>query len=224
MSVTTPKTIVINTSNKSNILELPHSTNLSTAVMDTLYGDSEGGGPKKRRRLTHLTAEEKMMRRKLKNRVAAQTARDRKKDLMSSLESQLAKIMEENKKLLKENMALKNQSGALIQENSLLKERLGSVSPSKTESEYPGSAVLFAPLPQEQTRTQSHSTMPLATSYLIASLCLTLCSKMSQSQKKEALLSHHQHQPSPSSPPSQRHSLVQWWGPQQQSWNPSMNL
>ncbi|XP_033748659.1 X-box-binding protein 1-like [Pecten maximus] len=223
MSIKTPKTIVINTApNKSNVLELPQSTNLSTAVMEGLFEDSEGGGPKKRRRLTHLTSDEKMMRRKLKNRVAAQTARDRKKDLMSSLESQLAKIMEENKKLLKENITLKNQSGALMQENSHLKERLGSVSPCKPESEYPGSAVLFAPLPQEQARTQSHSTMHLATSYLIASLCLTLCSRMTQSQKKEVSLLIH-HQPSPSSKPSQQHNLVQWWGPQQQSWNPSMN-
>ncbi|XP_021369507.1 X-box-binding protein 1-like [Mizuhopecten yessoensis] len=217
------RTIVINTApNKSNILELPQSA-MSTSVMDTLYEESEGGGPKKRRRLTHLTPDEKMMRRKLKNRVAAQTARDRKKDLMSVLESQLAKIMEENKKLQKENVELRNKSGVLIQENTILKERLETGSPSKPESEYPGSAVLFAPLPQEQTRTQSHWTMPLATSYLTVSLCLALCSRMTRSQRKEVSLSMH-HQPSPSSKPSKHLKLAQWWGPQQQSWNPSMNL
>lgn len=88
---------------------------------------------------------------------------------MSTLESQLSKLMAENKKLQRENTELRNKSGVLVDENISLKERLslGVGAPSKPESEYPGSAVLFAPLPQEQTRTQSHSTMPLVTSYLM---------------------------------------------------------
>lgn len=77
--------------------------------------------PKKRCRLTHLTSEEKLQRRKLKNRIAAQNARDRKKVRMDNLEVTVKTLQEENKKLQIENKKLKEQTKELTEENMKLK-------------------------------------------------------------------------------------------------------
>ncbi|XP_066268430.1 X-box-binding protein 1-like [Branchiostoma lanceolatum] len=81
--------------------------------------------PQKRRRLNHLTPEEKVLRRKLKNREAAQTARDRKKAKMDDLEIIVAKLEAQNKALQQQNSSVKQQSDSLKMENSELKKRLG---------------------------------------------------------------------------------------------------
>ncbi|XP_071427879.1 X-box-binding protein 1 isoform X2 [Pithys albifrons albifrons] len=73
---------------------------------------------RKRQRLTHLSPEEKALRRKLKNRVAAQSARDRKKARMTELEQQ-------NQKLLLENQLLRDRTCNLVLENQELRCRLG---------------------------------------------------------------------------------------------------
>uniref|UniRef100_H2YH37 X-box-binding protein 1 n=1 Tax=Ciona savignyi TaxID=51511 RepID=H2YH37_CIOSA len=87
--------------------------------------DSNGNGPRKRKRLTHLTNEEKVMRRKLKNRVAAQTARDRKKVRMECLEETIQKVQQQAKELLDVNMQLLERAEALEKENLELRVRLG---------------------------------------------------------------------------------------------------
>ncbi|XP_011790209.1 PREDICTED: LOW QUALITY PROTEIN: X-box-binding protein 1 [Colobus angolensis palliatus] len=62
---------------------------------------------------------------KLKNRVAAQTARDRKKARMSELEQQVVDLEEENQKLLLENQLLREKTHGLVVENQELRQRLG---------------------------------------------------------------------------------------------------
>ncbi|CAI9157264.1 unnamed protein product [Rangifer tarandus platyrhynchus] len=88
---------------------------------------ASGGAPqaRKRQRLTHLSPEEKALRRKLKNRVAAQTARDRKKARMTELEQQVVDLEEENQKLLLENQLLREKTHGLVVENQELRQRLG---------------------------------------------------------------------------------------------------
>ncbi|KAF4790600.1 X-box-binding protein 1 [Turdus rufiventris] len=80
---------------------------------------------RKRQRLTHLSPEEKALRRKLKNRVAAQSARDRKKARMTELEQQVVELEEENQKLLRENQLLRERTCNLARENQELRSRLG---------------------------------------------------------------------------------------------------
>ena len=86
---------------------------------------------------------------------------------MGTLEHQVTKLMEQNKRLLEENQKLKSQSSNLLHENQQLKERLGNnVSLVGTKSETLGSAVSFDLLPWGQPQTLSRSMMPYATSVL----------------------------------------------------------
>jgi regulator of replication initiation timing len=93
-----------------------------------LFDSKNGPGPRRRKRLTHLTPEEKIMRRKLKNRVAAQTARDRKKLRLDSLEEAIQKVQNQARELLNVNMQLLERAESLENENKMLREKLGMTS------------------------------------------------------------------------------------------------
>ena len=91
--------------------------------------------------------------RKLKNRVAAQTARDRKRVKMDTLEDAVAALEAANKKLRAENNTLRSQTGSLFTENKELRTKLGMPSDSavitRKDLPFPESAAL-APLPKER--------------------------------------------------------------------------
>nr|WBG67107.1 X-box binding protein 1 [Acanthopagrus schlegelii] len=101
---------------------LPSSA--SPASSDSDSNSSAGPPIRKRQRLTHLSPEEKALRRKLKNRVAAQTARDRKKAKMGELEQQVLELELENQKLHIENRLLREKTSGLLTENEELRQRL----------------------------------------------------------------------------------------------------
>uniref|UniRef100_A0A3Q3VIL8 X-box-binding protein 1 n=1 Tax=Mola mola TaxID=94237 RepID=A0A3Q3VIL8_MOLML len=101
---------------------LPSAT--SPASSDSDSNSSAGPPVRKRQRLTHLSPEEKALRRKLKNRVAAQTARDRKKAKMGELEQQVLELELENQKLHIENRLLREKTNGLLVENEELRQRL----------------------------------------------------------------------------------------------------
>lgn len=105
------------------------------AVLNSLVLNSSttDGQPRKRKRLDNLSAEERALRRKLKNRVAAQTARDRKKARMTELEEMVAQLEQENKALRLDNETLRKHSETVEIENSELRIRLGITPPVSPE-------------------------------------------------------------------------------------------
>ncbi|KAI6214607.1 BZIP domain-containing protein [Aphelenchoides besseyi] len=80
--------------------------------------------PRRRERLTHLSQEEKLNRRKMKNREAAQNARDRKKEQSRHLEDTVRELVMQNKQLRAENARLRadvnrlSNGGAAYQQQS----------------------------------------------------------------------------------------------------------
>lgn len=205
--------------------------------------------PRKRQRLTHLSPEEKMMRRKLKNRVAAQTARDRKKAQMDDLEGNLGVLDSKNKQLQLENSLLRKRNEALVQENKLLKERLQAntegkqsvvvldhgycmdstnTTPIKEEAdiESPESAALNAPPQQELTRFFLALMSMVLTWGLTTSSSAFLASSTRRPPAEPFSFSEtttRQEEPLCLVTRKSKRNSQDWWGPQQQSWNPSKN-
>merc|ERR1711962_31892 len=127
---------------------LQRQTHSSTNVHRQMSGlkrecEEEDDQPaRKRANLDHLTPEEKLMRRKLKNRVAAQNARDKKRVKMDDMEAKMAELEEVNAKLLMENDSLRALNERLMQEReaqqpttSLYPEMPSSLTPPPSECE-----------------------------------------------------------------------------------------
>ncbi|XP_055372365.1 LOW QUALITY PROTEIN: uncharacterized protein LOC129606217 [Condylostylus longicornis] len=74
----------------------------------------------KKRRLDHLTWEEKMQRKKLKNRVAAQTSRDRKKAKMDQMEQTITDLTERAEILQNKCTTLEAINNSLMTKNQKL--------------------------------------------------------------------------------------------------------
>merc|ERR1712038_1257619 len=82
--------------------------------------DEESDHPtRKRANLDHLTPEEKLMRRKLKNRVAAQNARDKKRVKMDEMEIKMKELEVEHERIKSENASLKALNARLREENEM---------------------------------------------------------------------------------------------------------
>lgn len=81
----------------------------------------------KKRRLDHLTLEEKVQRKKLKNRVAAQTSRDRKKMKMDEMEDNLLRLSNENDTLRTNFASLEHDNRRLQRQNELLQQQLNEL-------------------------------------------------------------------------------------------------
>ena len=103
---------------KQTNLKRPSSSGDSTYGTDSEEGSSvhEGGNTKtvgKRANLDHLSLNEKLMRRKLKNRVSAKNARDKKRVKMEDMKANLDRLKSHTK-------ALETRNAQLVRENEIL--------------------------------------------------------------------------------------------------------
>lgn len=142
---------------------------------------------RKRERLNHLTAEEKQNRRKLKNRVAAQTARDRKKYRASKLEEAVRMLILENGKLREENKCLKKTCEELKDQNVELQDLLSNnqereescsetevSSSSNSSSSMPSSSLGSAESihgPQQREQAMMMRSLPILMLFCLAMKC-----------------------------------------------------
>ncbi|XP_043282035.1 X-box-binding protein 1 [Venturia canescens] len=159
----------------------------------------------KKRRLDHLTWEEKLQRKKLKNRVAAQTSRDRKKAKLDELEDTVKALRESNERLTQECSLLRAQNESLRTESERLRcektannidrissneesfcsncrIRVGCAAPTL------GSAVSpFNPLPQGGATQPASSPTPLSknASIILKIMTLYLLSRNCSANSKE---------------------------------------
>jgi len=117
------------TNEQPNIIKLPqtsHIQGLSSFTTEHIKVEeeemSESGQTtvRKRANLDHMSSEEKMMRRKLKNRVAAQNARDKKRVKMDDMEDRINRLEAENKRMQEKQQELMKMNLRLIKENEML--------------------------------------------------------------------------------------------------------
>ncbi|KRZ31643.1 X-box-binding protein 1, partial [Trichinella pseudospiralis] len=112
--------------------------------------------PRRRETLSNLTPEQKLQRRKLKNRVAAQCARDRKKKALANLESNAALLETENLYLRASLKEMEMTNKQLREENARLQALLSSKGKSSSCSDedvvaaVESAEFINAPLPKAQ--------------------------------------------------------------------------
>ncbi|KAI1300147.1 X-box-binding protein 1 [Halotydeus destructor] len=196
-----------------------------SSEMEFDYDSCSDSKPKrKRQRLDHLSQDEKMMRRKMKNRVAAQSARDRKKARMDELEETLQSLTRERMTLLRANEALAERNRQLLSENNELKVRVAikhEAQDMDSSSTAAKSAALTSDRQQNGQTVLGHAqTLTTMMALMVLSLVATPSNSYSTCLSSVPLNSSE-----PSVDQAQKGPKAafhrQWWGSQQKGWNPA---
>uniref|UniRef100_A0A1B6CTB4 X-box-binding protein 1 n=2 Tax=Clastoptera arizonana TaxID=38151 RepID=A0A1B6CTB4_9HEMI len=224
----------MSTQTRTIILKSPDSDNIREIIVTpVLFNKSHEGklpmfnqmdcnlaervGLNRKRRLEHLSLEEKILRKKLKNREAAQTSRDRKKARLDYLEETVKRLRQENQSLYDEVSTLKNDVKDLNRENTELRDEVWRLSVGGT----PVRPTVSNPLQQGSTVPPAlHLHLLLA----LLNFCLMSGTGLTRRQLNLTLTNLKS---------SQIHCLLnllslrcvkknsfQWWGPTQNTWNP----
>ncbi|KAL0272608.1 UNVERIFIED_CONTAM: hypothetical protein PYX00_005512 [Menopon gallinae] len=104
--------------------DLLDTVNEDVVAVDNSYIEAEIKSGRKRMRLHQLSWEEKIQRKKLRNRIAAQTSRDRKKARMDHLEESVKQLREKNVELSSQILELQKQNESLLSTNAELQKAL----------------------------------------------------------------------------------------------------
>lgn len=186
--------------------------------------------PRKRQRLDHLTEEEKTLRRKIKNRVAAQSARDRKKALLENLEDDNKILQSEIKTINRKNEELAKRNEELMKENEELRKRLeaqdnlshtnASCEGCRKKESLGHASSINVSLPQRQ------DSQTLIILLMMPCIGLMILYLMSSLKAYRNLMMKSKFLTTECIVPSfkKNYQMTQWWGPHQKSWNPSKNL
>jgi len=144
---------------KGNIFSLANVD--AQKVLNSLDDDDDGEETstsfveigRKRKRLDDFTPQEKMIRRKLKNRVAAQNARDRKKERLEHLETIVTRLEKENNELKKSNEELRSNMSLLMTQNKTMRQKLGM---DEVKFNVPKSSASTTPIITPTVRDHDH--------------------------------------------------------------------
>lgn len=176
---------------------------MSTDPVEALLGEPQQIHQRKRECLDHLTHEQKMNRRKMKNRIAAQTARDRKKYRSQRLEDVVRELLERNEELKQENELLRAENNDLTEQNRILMARLMNGSERVTYGAVTSKSDAYKSPAREVMREKSGSALESAAFingllprvqvvplylllHLITSLMLVVCSSQTNSKRSSA--------------------------------------
>lgn len=195
----------------------------------------DGRQPRKRKRVADMTSEEKaqkQLKRKIRNRVASQNTRDKRKQYVTDLELQVKKLQAQNEALEKENLLLKQRSGSLLLANSQLTGSEVVLASGKQLGGGVSTRSAVFGVVSRQKKPQTPALLSATLMQLLTILSVTYCHCCWDTQRKAVV-----------PPVSQKHfqartsflryhthrrrrvilRLQKWWGARQAQWNPPRN-
>jgi hypothetical protein len=200
------------------------------------------GRKRRREERQELSDEEKREKRKLMNRIAAQNARDRKKNYVDDLERRVAELEAKNETLQQENQALRQKTDSLVLEKKQLETQLLHQHPYENSPSSSTTTILSGSSLGQEGRSESGSAVPF-TSLQQKQILETLFAQVMVTVNLILWLACCKTTPGLSTTPSRPvdhmipwvHSCAShmtraghgenlrrqvWWGPQQSTWNP----